>query len=306
MESRSELRSEENAGAVSDRPARPEVDSLLARAGTRPPSNEVRASLAAIQAARAAAELRLQRDSLRVRVLTMAILAVVAAGTFALAGHLRARRRAAAAARAAAAQVMAAPQEVPSLSVAGSRLTADSTPGTLPAGGSEPTPSSGAANLAHGADAVLTPAAIEARDAALAACREAYDRHRWRSAVDACTSAFDTSPRDAAVAMKVAQAQHARAHYADAGDWARRALALEDADPDAYVILAHAERRAGHPLAVRNAYHQYLLLAPRGWHASEARAALRGTRASAKARSAGHARLVESGQPLAVEIPVRD
>ena len=76
--------------------------------------------------------------------------------------------------------------------------------------------------------------------------------------------------------MKVAQAQHARAHYADAGDWARRALALEDADPDAYVILAHAERRAGHPAAVRNAYHQYLLLAPRGWHASEARAALRG------------------------------
>ena len=89
--------------------------------------------------------------------------------------------------------------------------------------------------------------------------------------------------------MKVAQAQHARAHYADAGEWARRALALEDADPDAYVILAHAERRAGHPVAVRNAYHQYLLLAPRGWHASEARAALRGARASARARSAGHA-----------------
>src|SRR5205807_2601419 len=149
MESRSELRSEENAGAVGDRPARPEVDSLLARAGTRPPSNEVRASLAAIQAARAAAELRLQRDSLRVRVLTMAILAVVAAGTFALAGHLRARRRAGAASRAAAAQVMAAPQGGPSLSVAGSRLTVDSTPGTLPAGGSEPTPSSGAASLAN-------------------------------------------------------------------------------------------------------------------------------------------------------------
>jgi hypothetical protein len=109
--------------------------------------------------------------------------------------------------------------------------------------------------------------------------------------------------------MKVAQAQHARAHYADAGEWARRALALEDADPEAYVILAHAERRAGHPVAVRNAYHQYLLLAPRGWHASEARAALRGGRASARARSAGHAattRLIESGQPLAVEIPVRD
>ncbi len=142
--------------------------------------------------------------------------------------------------------------------------------------------------MPSGADdlAAVTPAETGARDAALAACREAYDRHRWRSAVEACASAFEVAPRDAGVAMKVAQAQHARAHYADAGDWARRALALEDADPDAYVILAHAERRAGHPAAVRNAYHQYLLLAPRGWHAAEARAALRGARARDRARSA--------------------
>ncbi len=110
MESHSESRSEENAGG-----ARPEVDSLLARAGagSRPPSDEVRASLAAIQAARAAAELRLQRESLRIRVLTMAVLAVVAAGTFALAGHLRARRRAAAEARAAAAAHAAAVSDRP-------------------------------------------------------------------------------------------------------------------------------------------------------------------------------------------------
>jgi hypothetical protein len=299
MESRSELRSEENAGAVGDRPARPEVDSLLARAGTRPPSNEVRASLAAIQAARAAAELRLQRDSLRVRVLTMTFLAVVAAGTFALAGHLRARRRATAAARAAAAQVSAAPREVPSPPGAASLLTVDSTMGVL-----SPGPATGVDDLA-----ALTPSASGVRDAALAACREAYDHHRWRAAVDACASAFEASPQDAAVAMKVAQAQHARAHYADAGDWARRALALEDADPEAYVILAHAERRAGHPAAVRNAYHQYLLLAPRGWHASEARAALRGGRASARARSSGHAasaRPPEARQPLAEEIPLRE
>jgi len=307
MESHSELRSEENAGAAGDRPSKRDVDSLLARAGTRPPSDEVRASLAAIQAARTAAELRLQRDSLRVRVLTMTFLAVVAAGTFALAGHLRARRRAAAAARAAAAQAMLVPQEAPSL--ASSLLTVDTTPGALGAGmptlySAPSVPAAGDGDLA-----ALTPAASEARDAALAACHEAYDRHRWRSAVDACTSAFEVSPRDAGVAMKVAQAQHARAHYAEAGEWARRALALEDADPEAYVILAHAERRAGHPVAARNAYHQYLLLAPRGWHSSEARAALRGGKASARARSAGHAassRLVQTGQPLAEEIPVRD
>lgn len=276
MESRSESRSEENAGA-----ARPEVDALLARAGSRPPSDEVRASLAAVQAARAAAEMRLQRESRRLRVLTMAFLAVVAAGTFALAGHLRARRRAAAEARAAAAAHAAAVSDRPALTAAAFALTVDSS------GPSGAAPASEAAAPSSGDDLVaVTPVDTGARDAALAACREAYDRHRWRSAVDACASAFEVAPRDAAVAMKVAQAQHARAHYADAGDWARRALALEDADPDAYVILAHAERRAGHPVAARNAYHQYLLLAPRGWHAAEARAALRGARAKDRARSA--------------------
>jgi len=302
MESLSEQRSEDSAGAGADRPSRPEVDSLLARAGTRPPSSEVRASLAAVQAARAAAELRMQRDSRRIRVLTMTFLAVVAAGTFALAGHLRARRRAAAARAAAAAQVTVAPV-LPRLPEAGV-LTIDPTVGALPTSAGAP-----AATVPGGDDlATVTPAESGVRDAALAACREAYDRHRWRSAVDACVSAFEVSPRDASVAMKVAQAQHARAHYADAGDWARRALALEDADPDAYVILAHAERRAGHPAAVRNAYHQYLLLAPRGWHASEARAALRGARTSARARSAGHAasRPSEVRQPLAEEMPLRE
>lgn len=282
MESHSESRSEENAGG-----ARPEVDSLLARAGSRPPTEEVRASLAAIQAARTAAELRLQRDSLRIRLLTMAVLAVVAAGTFALAGHLRARRRAAADARAAAAAHAPGISNRPAVPAAAFALTVD--PGgdsrTLLGGDSPPVGEISAP--ARGDDlAAVTPAETGARDAALTACREAYDRHRWRSAVEACASAFEVAPRDAGVAMKVAQAQHARAHYADAGDWARRALALEDADPDAYVILAHAERRAGHPAAVRNAYHQYLLLAPRGWHAAEARAALRGARAKERARSA--------------------
>ena len=290
MESHSESRSGENAGERA-----PEVDSLLARAGARPPSTEVRASLAAVQAARAAAELRLQRDSLRIRVLTMAVLAMVAAGTFALAGHLRARRRAAAEARAAAAAHAAAVSDRPAVPAAAFALTVDSSGDSRTVSSGTPSLSSTGAAPAVGVAAIdvaapsaqddlatVTPAESGARDAALAACREAYDRHRWRSAVEACASAFEVAPRDAGVAMKVAQAQHARAHYADAGDWARRALALEDADPDAYVILAHAERRAGHPAAVRNAYHQYLLLAPRGWHAAEARAALRGSRASAR------------------------
>ena len=83
------------------------------------------------------------------------------------------------------------------------------------------------------------------------------------------------SPRDPALAMKVAQAYHARGRYADAGVWARRALALDGVDPEALVILAHAERRAGRPAAAKDAYRRYLTLAPRGWHVAEARAAVR-------------------------------
>ncbi len=263
METQSESRSGEEAG-------RPEVDSLLARASSRPPSEEVRASLAAIQAARAAAELRLQRDSLRVRLLTMALLALVAVGTFALAGHLRARRRAAAAARAFAATIV---------------------PSALPSPAPAPAIAQGvevAAVAAPVADeiATVTPATQSATPEALAACREAYDRHRWHAAADACADAFATAPLDASLALKVAQAQHARGHYADAGVWARRAIALEDVDPDAFVILAHAERRARHPAAAASAYRHYLILAPRGWHAAEARAALRGARAENRVRSA--------------------
>jgi hypothetical protein len=100
--------------------------------------------------------------------------------------------------------------------------------------------------------------------------------------------------------MKVAQAFHARGRYADAGTWARRALVLNDVDPEALVIVAHAERRAGHPAAAKSAYRRYLVLAPRGWHAAEARAAVRPTNDRARARSrSGSASLRPLGAPVA-------
>ena len=287
-----------------ERPSRPEVESLLARPGSRPPTEEVRASLAAIQAARAAAELRLQRDSLRVRLLTMAFLAVFAGGTFALAGHLRARRRAPGTPRTVgAAMTSPAPGAAAPSGLPGSALTIDlgapvidavpvgasSAPGAI-----EPTPTAPAPAVSG-----------EERDAAVAACHDAYDRQRWRSAADACSRASDLLPTDAALAMKAAQAQHARGHYADAGVWARRAIDLEDADPEALVILAHAERRAKHPAAAKSAYRRYLILAPRGWHAAEARAALHGARVEGRAqsvrRAAGVISAEATAQPLAEE-----
>jgi predicted TPR repeat methyltransferase len=76
----------------------------------------------------------------------------------------------------------------------------------------------------------------------------------------------------------VAQAQHRRGHIASAADWARKALALDAEIPEAFVIVARAEVGGGHPRAAADAYRRYLTLAPRGWHAAEARRALRALR----------------------------
>jgi hypothetical protein len=52
-------------------------------------------------------------------------------------------------------------------------------------------------------------------------------------------------------------------------------VALGTTDADAFVLIGHAERQAGHPKAARAAYRRYLRLAPRGWHASRVRGILR-------------------------------
>jgi hypothetical protein len=44
------------------------------------------------------------------------------------------------------------------------------------------------------------------------------------------------------------------------------------------VIVARAEVGQGHARAAADAYRRYLTLAPRGWHAAEARRALRANR----------------------------
>ena len=257
----------------------PEQDDLTARSGARPPSKEVLASLAAVQAARAEAQMRFRRDSRRVRLLTAAFLAASAAGAFALLGHFRGSRRPP---RAATAMVVPpSPTTLPSPPIEPALAA------ITPAAAVVLTPASNEDSIARApASAESIASAAAARALALATCGNAYEGHRWRTAAEACAAAAEASPREPALAMKVAQAQHARGHYADAGVWARRAIALEGADPEAFVILAHAERRAGHPAAANSAYRRYLSLAPRGWHASEARAALRRARPEGRLRAA--------------------
>ena len=97
----------------------------------------------------------------------------------------------------------------------------------------------------------------------------------WRRSPEACARAFAADPKNASLALAVAQAEHAHARLDDAAQWARRALALDPNAAEAYVIIARAETENGRVDDARAAYQHYLELAPRGWHKAEARAALR-------------------------------
>lgn len=128
------------------------------------------------------------------------------------------------------------------------------------------------------AAAVVLPdpsgAAPAANDDAVADCDRAFAAGRWHTVASACQAAFAVHPKDAGLAMRVAQAEHRGGHIAESGTWAQRAIAIDANLPEAYAIVARAEAHAGNPHAEAAAYRHYLTLAPRGWHASEARRAL--------------------------------
>jgi tetratricopeptide (TPR) repeat protein len=112
----------------------------------------------------------------------------------------------------------------------------------------------------------------------VALCDAAFEQRSWTAVASTCAAAFEARPRQSALAMRVAQAQHRRGHLETAADWARRALAVDADIPEAFVIIARADVGAGRPQTAADAYRRYLTLAPRGWHAAEARRALRAVR----------------------------
>jgi hypothetical protein len=228
-------------------------------------SDELRASLEAVRSAQAAAQARARRETRWARGIAAGALMAVGLTAWAAAHRPPRARASAAGARVAAAaispvvtpraatSIAAAPHELP--------LTVRSAP----------------------SEAVATPersaAAVPgASDGQVALCDAAFEQRRWTEIASTCAAAFEARPRESALAMRVAQAQHRRGHIATAAEWARKALALDADIPEAFVIVAHAEVGAGHARAAGDAYQRYLALAPRGWHAAEARRALRAQR----------------------------
>jgi Flp pilus assembly protein TadD len=114
---------------------------------------------------------------------------------------------------------------------------------------------------------------LAAPEDASARCESQFKARTWRSAIESCNAAFDATPSPA-LAMRSAHARFSHGDAAGAGIWARNALELGSADPDAYVLIGHAEQAAGKRRKAIAAYRRYLELAPRGWHAARLRAAI--------------------------------
>jgi tetratricopeptide (TPR) repeat protein len=247
---------------------------------TLPLSDAARASLLAVRSAQEAARARARRETARARGWLLGIAGGIAVGLFVF-GPRVGRRHGAQAARPVPASV--------ATTVPAGGFGRPPAPQVQTAPDPVKEPVARSAPLPVLATPLAAPPIIPASAAELAAldsaCAETFGQRRWRISIETCTKAFEARPQDAALALRIAHAHHARARLPDAEQWANRAITLDPSLAEAFVIVAHAETHAGNPSAAAEAYRRYLALAPRGWHASEARAAVR-----AKAREEHAAR----------------
>jgi hypothetical protein len=206
----------------------------------------VKASLAAVRAAREAARQRSRRQGWTTRISALALIGAAAAMWPMIRGHHQ--------------KGVTASAPV--------RVTTPLAKPTLAAEVAAPAPPMATSNVR----AAEAPAEIAVDTEA---CDQSFASHQWRVAAEQCELAFTAAPSRADLALKIAKAQHARAHFRESVTWAQNTLKLEASNAEAFAIIARSERRAGHTAEAAAAYRRYLSLAPHGWHAHEARTALR-------------------------------
>ncbi len=225
-------------------------------------SEDARASLEAVRAAQETARLRARRQTMQARLWFAVILG---AGALVVGTWPRLRHSLGGRASSIATERTASPSLQP---------TAPSAPAA-----EQPLAAPSGATAATAETKNPAPAAALAPSTDDGACdRAAVRTSPWRLSPEACIRAFEANPTDATLALAIAQAEHAHGSHAEAAGWAKRALALDPSAAEAYVIVARAEKEGNRPEDAREAYRHYLELAPRGWHHSEARAALRSER----------------------------
>jgi hypothetical protein len=220
----------------------------------------MRASLSAVRAAVAETRARNRRETTKVRLLVATAVITFAVGV--VATRTRAARKTLAGGPPVAATVFVATQPAPML--------ATPMPAAPPVAARAPTPK---APALAAPEPSTTDGASNA--AAVTECEMLCKRHHWRQAAEPCAMAIKARPDDATLFLGLAQSAHARNHLAEAGEWAKRAIALDPSLAEAFIIQAHAEARVGNTATAARDFRRYLSLAPRGWHANEARKALR-------------------------------
>jgi tetratricopeptide (TPR) repeat protein len=234
----------------------------------------MRASLSAVRAAQAEAQARNRNETLKARLLVGTAVVTFAVGLVAM----RTTAARATSRRGPAGAVTVALAERPAPSPAAAMLAA-------PISAARAAPLEAPVSAAP--EIPTVDAAANAR--AIAACEILCKGHHWRQAAEPCAVAVKARPDDAAVVLGLAQSEHARNRLAEAGEWAKRAIALDPKLAEAFIIEAHAEARVGNAAAAARDFRRYLSLAPRGWHAKEARDALRARRDRDKMTSDGDA-----------------
>jgi tetratricopeptide (TPR) repeat protein len=147
------------------------------------------------------------------------------------------------------------------------------------------------------AEAPAPAAVAPAASAAHAQCLADFGQLNWKAASESCALAYEQAP-DATMALKVAHAQFARDNVGRAGAWASKALELGGTDADAFVLIGHAERQAGHLKSAIGAYRRYLQASPQGWHARDVRSAVRTLKAKLTETAEAAA-----AAPVASELP---
>ena len=98
------------------------------------------------------------------------------------------------------------------------------------------------------------------------------DDRRFRQALALCGDAAKGNPDSAPAYSMLAHAQLNRGKANEALTSAQKAIALDPAQADAYVIIGGVEQDRGHSAAAKAAYLKYLQLAPRGRYATDLRA----------------------------------
>jgi hypothetical protein len=246
-------------------------------------SQEARESLAAVRVAQESAQRRARRQTIQARIGVVLLAGAVAAGAVTWAPRVTQWRKAHAPA---AKPMRTLARTSPSTALPPSRrastlaperaMVAATAPAAQPAV-AKPAPIVRAPEPSAPVAAAAVAAPVPATDSGTPAegCDTSSRHGLWRRSPEACARAFAADPKNASLALAVAQAEHAHARLDDAAEWAKRALALDPNAAEAYIIIARADTENGRDEDARASYQHYLEVAPRGWHKGEARAALR-------------------------------